>query len=143
MHLGHVTTSTEASVWISCILFWLLFLFFVFFTAFIIAFFVDTFLPDVHEVDVLLSGVVVDGGGEFSPFFITIHGVKSVFQLDVRVVGVIERCDFVLPVVDVHRDFKASVFEELAQLEVGGNIKYRSRLKGIVGDAAVQGAETS
>ena len=138
MYLWHVATAAaQASVGISWILF-----FFLAFTSFILVTFLrDALFSHIHEVDVLLSGVVVDGGGEFGPFFVAVHGGKGIFQLDVGVVGVIEWRDLVLSVIDVHRDLEARVFEELAQLQVGGDIESRPRLKGVVGDTAVQGTE--
>ena len=83
----------------------------------------------------------MDGRGELGSFFVAVHGGKGVFQLDVGIVGVIERCDLVLPIVDVHRDLETCVLEELAQLKVGGHIKGGMGFKGVVGDTAVQGTE--
>ena len=138
VYLGHVATTTfKALIGVSCVFF----LFFTLVSFLIVAFLVDALLSDVHEVDVLLTGVVMDGGGELGSFFVAVHGSKGVFQLDVGVVGVIKRCDLVLSIVDVHRDLEASVFEELAQFEVCCHVEGGMGFEGVVGDAAVQGTE--
>ena len=138
VHLGHVAaTSAEGSVGVSRVLGLVLFAF-----AFIVLFLLlDALFPDIHEVDVLLSGVVVDGGVEVLPFLVAAQGCEGVLQFDVGVVGVVERRDVGLAVVEVHGNFEAGVLEELAQFEVGRHIEGRTGLEGVAEDVAVQGSE--
>ena len=84
----------------------------------------------------------MDGGGEGLALFVAVQRGEGVVKLDVGVVRVVERRDFVLAVVKVHWDFEADVLEELAQFEVGADVERRHGLEGVTGDTAVQGTET-
>ena len=76
MYLGHVaSTASQSLVGVSQVFF----LFFALVSFVIVAFLGDAFLPDIHEVDVLLSCVVMNGGGELRSFFVAVHGGKCVF----------------------------------------------------------------
>ena len=136
VHLGGVATTAEGAVRVARVFFLAAFI-----LAVLVAFLGYTLFPHVHEVDVLLAGEVVYGRGELFAFFVAVHGGEGVFQLDVGIVGVVERRNSVLAIVDVHRDFEAGFLEEFAEFEVGGDVEGGVGLKGVVGDAAVEGAK--
>ena len=138
VYFRHVaTTSAQSPVGVSQVFFRLVFPFVVV----VLFLLLYALFPDIHEVDVLLSGVVVDGGIELLPFLVAAHCCQGIFQFDVGVVGVVERGDVGLAIVEVHGNLESGAFEELAQFEVGRHVELRTGLKGVAGDVAVQGSE--
>ena len=61
-----------------------------------------TLFPDVHQIDVLVLGHVVDDGGQRVAFLLGAHDGQGVVQLDVGIVGIIEWRGDVPSVIHMH-----------------------------------------